>query len=207
MPCTVTALVLAAGHSRRFGSDKRQHLLSSGQTLLQASLQLPCVQLGEVWLALRDDDPAPVGLADNVRILQSSSSRLGLGHSIATSVAQISTASNAQGLLVMLGDMPFIQPATLAALLAKADRRLIIRPTYQGKPGHPVLFGREWWPQLCTLTGDEGAPACCWAIRRRCAILNWAILECCWISTGRVMCPAGINTRQRLPAPAAPPAA
>lgn len=157
MPCTVTALVLAAGHSRRFGSDKRQHLLSSGQTLLQTSLQLPCAQLGEVWLALRDDDPAPVGLADNVRILQSSSSRLGLGHSIASSVAQISTASNAQGLLVMLGDMPFIQPATLAALLAKADRRLIIRPTYQGKPGHPVLFGRAWWPQLCTLTGDEGA--------------------------------------------------
>lgn len=157
MPCTVTALVLAAGHSRRFGSDKRQHLLSSGQTLLQASLQLPCAQLGEVWLALRDDDPAPVGLADNVRILQSSSSRLGLGHSIATSVAQISTASNAQGLLVMLGDMPFIQPATLAALLARADSRLIIRPTHQGKPGHPVLFGRAWWPQLCTLTGDEGA--------------------------------------------------
>lgn len=157
MPCTVTALVLAAGHSRRFGSDKRQHLLSSGQTLLQTSLQLPCAQLGEVWLALRDDDPAPLGLADNVRILQSSSSRLGLGHSIASSVAQISTASNAQGLLVMLGDMPFIQPATLAALLARADSRLIIRPTYQGKPGHPVLFGRAWWPQLCILTGDEGA--------------------------------------------------
>ncbi|HDS1733734.1 MULTISPECIES: nucleotidyltransferase family protein [Pseudomonas] len=157
MACTAVALVLAAGRSQRFGGDKRHHPLGNGQTLLQTSLTLPCTQLDEVWLALREDDPIPPELPRQVRILQSSSSRLGLGHSIAASVARISQASDAQALVLLLGDMPFIQPATLAALLADAQSQRICRPAYHGTPGHPVVFGRAFWAELAQLQGDQGA--------------------------------------------------
>lgn len=159
MACTVVALILAAGHSRRFGGDKRQHPLGDGRTLLQTSLALPCALLDEVWLALRDDDPAPTALPGQVRVLQASASRLGMGHSIAASVERIRAESEADALMLLLADMPFIQPATLAQLIACASRDRICRPTYQGQPGHPVVFGRAFWPQLCQLEGDHGARA------------------------------------------------
>jgi nicotine blue oxidoreductase len=39
-----------------------------------------------------------------------------------------------------------------------AGPRALARATYAGKPGHPVLFGRAWWPELAaSLHGDRGA--------------------------------------------------
>jgi molybdenum cofactor cytidylyltransferase len=33
----------------------------------------------------------------------------------------------------------------------------IIQAAYSGKPGHPVLFDRKWFPHLLHITGDQGA--------------------------------------------------
>lgn len=159
MTCKVAALVLAAGYSRRFGSDKRNQCLDDGQTLLEASLALPCARLDEVWLVLRPGEPRPSGLPETIRVVQSASTRLGLGHSIAAGAEQMARASQADALAVFLADMPFVTPATLDALLATCDAEHIGVPTHGGQPGHPVVFGRSFWPELCQLAGDSGARA------------------------------------------------
>ncbi|MEC9481954.1 MAG: NTP transferase domain-containing protein, partial [Halomonas sp.] len=56
-----------------------------------------------------------------------------------------------------LGDMPWIQPATCRALSAHASPAHIVRPRHAGRTGHPVLFGRDFWPMLAQLRGDRGA--------------------------------------------------
>lgn len=157
MTCKVAALVLAAGYSRRFGSDKRSQCLDSGQTLLEASLALPCARLDEVWLVLRPDERPPLGLPETLRIVRSASTRLGLAHSIAAGADQIAKASRADALAVFLADMPFVTSATLDTLLATCDAEHICAPTHGGQPGHPVVFGRSFWPELCQLVGDSGA--------------------------------------------------
>lgn len=157
MLCKPVALVLAAGRSQRFGGDKRQQRLSNGLTLLQSSLLLPCAVFEEVWLALREDDSVPLDLPSKVRIVQCASSRLGLGHSIAASVQRISAVSEGQALAVFLADMPFIHASTLDTLLASAAPDRICRPAYQGKTGHPVIFGRDFWAELSQLADDSGA--------------------------------------------------
>ncbi|MDI5933163.1 NTP transferase domain-containing protein [Halomonas kalidii] len=58
---------------------------------------------------------------------------------------------------ILLGDMPDIWLETLHALQRQATRSDIIRPRYADRPGHPVLFGRDFWPELETLDGDDGA--------------------------------------------------
>ncbi|MNF01025.1 Purine catabolism protein PucB [compost metagenome] len=58
---------------------------------------------------------------------------------------------------VLLGDMPWIAQATLGQLAAVADLSRIVLPEHDGQQGHPVLFGRDFWPALSRLTGDEGA--------------------------------------------------
>jgi molybdenum cofactor cytidylyltransferase len=68
-------------------------------------------------------------------------------------------ASGSDAILVCLGDMPFVQPETLDRLAAAYDGQAAIFPTYQGQRGNPVLLGRLLFPQILTLTGDEGARA------------------------------------------------
>lgn len=154
----VAGLVLAAGCSRRFGSDKRCARLSSGQTLLAASLALPCAQLEEVWMVLRpEDDSTALGVPSQVQVIRSADSELGMGHSLASGVLHISQVAMANAIAVFLGDMPWIGADSLGYLLAQASPEHIVVPTFKEQPGHPVLFGRRFWPALQGLTGDAGA--------------------------------------------------
>jgi molybdenum cofactor cytidylyltransferase len=66
----------------------------------------------------------------------------------------------AEGWLVALGDMPHVQPATIAALCdALAAGAAIAAPVYRGRRGNPVGFGREHLEALLALEGDQGARA------------------------------------------------
>jgi molybdenum cofactor cytidylyltransferase len=62
------------------------------------------------------------------------------------------------GALVLLGDQPLITPALLNQLIAMkyATGKRIVAPFYNGKRGHPVLFDANLFPELLTITGDEG---------------------------------------------------
>lgn len=156
--CTVAALVLAAGVSRRFGADKRQASLEDGRTLLAASLALPGAVLGEVLVVLRqDDDPTALALPAAASWLKCEQSTLGMGHSLAAGVRQLNEVSPADAVAIFLGDMPWLNEASLQQLLAQADAQRIVLPVYEGQRGHPVIFGRQFWPELMQLTGDSGA--------------------------------------------------
>jgi len=65
----------------------------------------------------------------------------------------------AEAVLFMLGDQPTIEPDLIDAVIDEygtsgAD---IVQARYGGDtPGHPVLFGRRFTPELMNLEGDEG---------------------------------------------------
>lgn len=160
------ALVIAAGVGRRFGSDKRLHVLPDGQALLIASLA-PYVQAGCAprFVAIRCSDPAVLPLlqaqASDWRILRSANAASGMGHTIADATSQLRDVHKG-ALLVGLGDMPYLQATTvdaLAAALAVAphDSRVLVQPRYRGRPGNPVGFPAARVAELCTLQGDRGA--------------------------------------------------
>ena len=154
----VVGLVLAAGFSRRFGSDKRCARLRSGQTLLGASLVLPCAQLEDVWVVLRpEDNSAALGVPVHAVVVRSESAALGMGHSLASAMRAISPRARADAMAIFLGDMPWLSADSLGYLLAMASPNHIVVPTFQGQPGHPVIFGRRFWPDLQGLSGDVGA--------------------------------------------------
>ncbi|MFI8735183.1 NTP transferase domain-containing protein [Ectopseudomonas toyotomiensis] len=154
----VAALMLAAGYSRRFGGDKRRATLADGRSLLAASLTLPCSMLEEVWLMLRPDEaPTGMDLPTGVRVLQNAASAQGMGHSLAAGAERLLAESNADAVAIFLADMPAIHRDSLETLIAHSSANNIVLPSYRGKRGHPVLFGRDFWPQLATLSGDVGA--------------------------------------------------
>lgn len=153
----VIALVLAAGSSRRFGSDKRAARLPDGQSLLAATLALARRNFPEVAVVLRSGDEAEaLGVPSGVRVIRCADADLGMGHSLAAGVAVL-VEERFRAIAVMLGDMPWIADASLRHLAESADIDRIVFPLHDGQRGHPVLFGRRYWQEMMTLTGDQGA--------------------------------------------------
>lgn len=156
---SVIALVLAAGHSRRFGDDKRVARLATGETLLAATIERVRPHVAELVVMLRhDDDAQALGLSDSVPIMHAPVAPIGMGVSLSTAVQHVSRAACPHtALAVVLGDMAFVSPDTLEGLISRVHSDAIVRPVCDGVAGHPVLFGRRFWPELAALEGDEGA--------------------------------------------------
>ncbi|WP_456269872.1 nucleotidyltransferase family protein [Kushneria sp. AK178] len=158
----VLGLILAAGHSRRFGGDKRLADLS-GRTLLAATVATLEPHVAGVTVMLRHGErPDMLGLPTETHFVVAPEAPVGMGISLASAVSTLLESSEpclqrCEALALMLGDMPQVQADTLQALMARAHRETIVRPCHQGVPGHPVVFGRRFWPALAGLRGDEGA--------------------------------------------------
>jgi len=162
MKSRVVLIVLAAGQGSRFGSAGHKlgqplgHSTVLGTTLRHAlASQLPLVvvtthataSLAQHSVAARDVLVLPeIGGSDD--------RRLGMGFSIANGVAARPQAS---GWLLLPGDMPLVQPATLQAVAAQLEQHAVAYAQHLGRRGHPVGFAAELYSELVALQGDEGA--------------------------------------------------
>jgi molybdenum cofactor cytidylyltransferase len=80
----------------------------------------------------------------------------GMGASLRTAVAAL--PEDTSGAFVFLGDMPRVPTAVLQPLAdALAAGAPAAAPVFAGRRGNPVLLGRDLFPQLLALGGDEGA--------------------------------------------------
>jgi molybdenum cofactor cytidylyltransferase len=82
----------------------------------------------------------------------------GIGGSIAVGVAAL--PEDVEAVLICLADMPLVHPALIERLCdayAGGDAHSICVPVWNGRRGHPVLFGRGHFPALGRLSGDHGA--------------------------------------------------
>lgn len=163
----ISAILLAAGGSSRFG-DGRHKLLEEigGAPLVRRSAQRLLAARG----ASVDEVVAVVGAREaemraaleglDVKLVPAPLWREGMAASLRAGLAAAS--SEADAALVALADMPDVGPDLihrLAAAFDASEGREIIRPTRAGKPGHPVLFGRRFFEALASLEGDVGARA------------------------------------------------
>lgn len=151
-------VLLAAGCSQRFGSDKRKWPLTSSHSLVvYTALRLAATGLPVAVILRAGDFKIAQVLRQqgvSVRLLANTG---GLGDSLAQAVRRVALPAGWDFCLVHLGDMPAVSPSTLMQLIARASSHRIVRPQLRGKPGHPVCFGRRWFYQLAKLSGDEGA--------------------------------------------------
>ncbi|WP_247619331.1 MULTISPECIES: nucleotidyltransferase family protein [Chromohalobacter] len=158
----VVAVIMAAGSSRRFGEqDKRRALLAEGETLLNASFAHAAEVFTHCRVVLRDTEtPAHLGLDEHAPVIGIAHAERGLGTSLAeafTALTHDPALADVQAAAILLGDMPAIRCDTLLHLQRLANAEHILRPCHAGHPGHPVLFGRAFWPALTRLDGDAGA--------------------------------------------------
>ena len=137
------AVVTAAGSAERFGGKK---LLTpiDGEPLLDHTIDaLLDGDVAEVIVVIGKDDRAELErdvnamLDPRVRAVENPDPSRGMFSSIQEGVAQ----AQGDAILIMPGDMPFVSPETVRAVIAAYERKpAIVSPRYRGKRGHPVAL-------------------------------------------------------------------
>ena len=156
----IFAVVLAAGKSERFGKNKDNKLFakfSDGKTMLE-----------KVVDAVKDTDVAGVIIVTNgninerVRDIFSGNSHMpelvenNTGEMTSSFMKGVARAKelNADAVILLLGDQPFINPKTIEAVINawRKTNTLIIHPTYSGRPVHPVIFSKGLFDQILNIS-------------------------------------------------------
>jgi molybdenum cofactor cytidylyltransferase len=155
----ITAIVLAGGASRRFGSQK---LLADfdGEPVIRHSVRrLLAADPDDVLVVAGCDGQRVLAALDGlaVRIVMNDGWSEGLSSSLRVGIAALGATTS--GALIALGDQPGVRSEDVRALLAahaSSDREIAV-PVYRGERGHPVLFDRSVFPELLGIRGDRGA--------------------------------------------------
>lgn len=149
-------VLLAAGKSRRFGSNKLSARLANDKTVLQQSCDNILAVSSTILAVVNSSVPSTENALQRTVINCLSLPSAGMGQSIAAAVQH--SPSNV-GWVLCLADMPFIQPQTLSALHREITRYPdnIIRLRHAHTPGHPVYFPNRFYSELRDLDGDVGA--------------------------------------------------
>ena len=153
----IVGVLLAAGRSGRFGTEKLIHTLQDGTPMACAAARNLLPATDRIVAVVHPDNATLLSLLEKegAQVIECAESESGMGHSIACGVRATSEAS---GWLIALADMPFIRPETIrqVADLLRTDARLAA-PLYRGRRGHPVGFNRIFYRELVSLSGDAGA--------------------------------------------------
>jgi len=154
----ISAILLGAGESKRMGKNKL--FLSWGKrTILDHCLQaLLRSMVKEVVLVFNDrmGETAYYLREKGVKVVVNPDYKEGMSGSIRRGIRALDPKSD--GILIALGDQPFIKTRTINALIGafgRAEGKIIV-PSFRGRRGHPVIFHRKYEEELLRLRGDAG---------------------------------------------------
>ncbi|KKJ77280.1 hypothetical protein WH95_09655 [Kiloniella litopenaei] len=157
----ITAILLAAGQSRRMGPKNK---------LLQEWHGKPLVKWVADNIGESQVDHTIVVTGYEADLVRESLCANGLEYvhnpdyadGLSTSLIKglMAVPADSDAVLICLGDMPSIDSAQLDELIKAYDPEngaAICVPTFEGKRGNPVLWSRSFIPEMLNLKGDSGA--------------------------------------------------
>lgn len=160
-PPRLTALVLAAGRSARMGGANKLLLEVEGRPMVVHAVEAALASRARAVVVVTGHEADLVSAALgglDARIVHNPDFADGLSTSLRAGVEAV--GQDADGVIVMLGDMPGIGADALNRLLdafAAGGGRGICVSTSFGKRGNPVVWARRFFPDLLQLKGDVGA--------------------------------------------------
>ncbi|WP_410659694.1 NTP transferase domain-containing protein [Amycolatopsis sp. lyj-112] len=154
----VAGLLLAAGAGRRFGGPKALAVLDGEPFVVRALRVLAdagCSPVRVVLGAAADDVRAI--LPDLTSAVVAEEWESGMGASLRAGLKALEKGG-AEAAVVHLVDLPGVGAEVVRRVMDGADASTVARAAYDGVPGHPVVLGRRWWPEVVAgASGDKGA--------------------------------------------------
>jgi molybdenum cofactor cytidylyltransferase len=172
----VGAVLLAAGASTRYGAENKLAAEIDGRPLVRIVADtLAAAGLVEIIVVTgagaEEVERALAGLP--ARFVHNARWQSGMGSSIAAGVSVLSP--DVAGTFVVLGDMPLLTVSLLRGLTAEFERnggaKIVYPATPQGEQHNPVLWPREYFPDLRAFSGRDGAKALLKSLSAECVAL------------------------------------
>jgi CTP:molybdopterin cytidylyltransferase MocA len=154
-------LLLAAGAGTRMGKPKALVSDPDGTSWLRRSvavLQEGGCDAVTVVLGAAADEATPLLSGTGAAVVVADDWDEGMGASLRAGLRALA-GSDAVAAVVMLVDLPDVSAEVVrhvAARVTGPDQ--LARASYAGRPGHPVVIGRDHWAAVAeSVSGDEGA--------------------------------------------------
>ncbi|MCI0505824.1 MAG: nucleotidyltransferase family protein [Gammaproteobacteria bacterium] len=158
----IIGILLAAGHSTRFGGNKLLQPLPVNHipmAVQSALLLLEALPNGIAVIRKDDQQLKSLLLETGIAVVENQNAHEGMSSSIRCGIeSQKQLFSGAKGWVIALADMPYIS-ATVIQQVANALREgaLAAAPQFKNQRGHPVGFSYQLKDELLRLQGDAGA--------------------------------------------------
>ncbi|MFW6147134.1 MAG: nucleotidyltransferase family protein [Thermodesulfobacteriota bacterium] len=182
---SISGILLAAGTSERFGSDKLLAMLSKDERLLERALRIhlqsrirPLVVVLSAHLKqMLVDQPDIVSVAKLAigetlygqhtfscqwgtgRLAANDNPQLGMSSSIHVGLNSLTNDEKSNGVAISLADLPLLTPETIDSLIDEflAKPIGIVLPVYNGRTGHPVIIDiHRFQTDIHKIEGDVG---------------------------------------------------
>lgn len=157
----VGAVVLAAGFSRRMGEANKLLAPIDGAPMIARCVDAVLASRARPVVVVTGHEAVRVRAALAGRHLvfaHNPAPEAGLSASLRTGIAAL--GDELDGALVCLGDMPWVRPEHIGALIAAFEAsggRSICVPAFAGRRGNPVLWPARHFAEIAALRGDCGA--------------------------------------------------
>ena len=155
----IAAIVLAAGRSTRFGSQKLLAPLGKFPLVRRTVEQVLSAPVDDVVVVVGQEGEAVQRALSglDVRCVMNADHAKGMSTSVRAGVDALRAGTSA--VVIVLGDQPTVTPEIIEQLVAEHSRgaRPITAPSYAGIRGNPVVFDASLFPELRAIEGDEGA--------------------------------------------------
>ena len=157
----IVGIILGAGRSRRMGLENKLVAEINGKPMIVHAIEsVKNSRVNKTILVTGYQreivERAVQGI--EIEIIYNPNFTEGLSSSIKSIGHKLT--KNVDAVILCLGDMPGITSTHINSLLKafkNNPNRQIVIPTYKGRRGNPVLWGKKHFPLLFNLSGDQGA--------------------------------------------------
>ncbi|MDE2629391.1 MAG: nucleotidyltransferase family protein [Alphaproteobacteria bacterium] len=156
----IGAVVLAAGLSSRMGANKLL-LPFRGKPLIRLAVEAAAASRATTVVVVTGNNAEKVKAAVSdllVKFVENKDYTKGLSGSLKCGLRTL--PSTCEGVAILLGDMPLVTSGLLDRMIAVFDPGqgcAIVVPVRHGRRGNPVLWARQFFPEMLALEGDAGA--------------------------------------------------
>lgn len=156
------AIVLAAGASTRMAPYHKLLIEDgAGHTMIErtvANVMASSARPIIVVTGARDPEIQAALACKPVAFVHAADHAEGIAASLRAGIRALPATTRAA--LIVLGDMPLVPGGVMDRLMAAyspSEGRSIVMPIFDGHAGNPVLWGAVFFPEILTLSGDQGA--------------------------------------------------